>query len=74
MCFSEVGYYELMQFLMLQPLITLEGSISYTFSTEGIHTIIVQVAAANTILQDTKAIVVKGEHLVSMAVMVPFMV
>lgn len=41
---------------------------------EGIHTIIVQVAAANTILQDTKSIVVKGEHLVSMALKVHFMV
>uniref|UniRef100_A0A671UYN3 Sortilin related VPS10 domain containing receptor 3 n=1 Tax=Sparus aurata TaxID=8175 RepID=A0A671UYN3_SPAAU len=42
-----------------EPVITLDGSISYTFPTEGMHTITVQVAAANTILQDTKAIAVK---------------
>lgn len=47
-------------FLWLQPLITLEGIISYTFPNEGIHIITVQVAAANTILQDTKTIAVKG--------------
>lgn len=40
----------------------MEGSISYTFPTEGIHTVIVQVAAANVILQDTRAVVVKGQH------------
>uniref|UniRef100_A0A8C4HCM6 PKD domain-containing protein n=1 Tax=Dicentrarchus labrax TaxID=13489 RepID=A0A8C4HCM6_DICLA len=45
--------------LCLQPVITLDGSISYTFPTEGMHTITVQVAAANTILQDTKTIAVK---------------
>uniref|UniRef100_A0A8C4NQG3 PKD domain-containing protein n=1 Tax=Dicentrarchus labrax TaxID=13489 RepID=A0A8C4NQG3_DICLA len=42
-----------------EPVITLDGSISYTFPTEGMHTITVQVAAANTILQDTKTIAVK---------------
>lgn len=47
----------------LQPVITLDGSISYTFPNEGMHTITVQVAAANTILQDTKTIAVKGQCL-----------
>uniref|UniRef100_A0A3B4Y444 VPS10 domain-containing receptor SorCS3-like n=1 Tax=Seriola lalandi dorsalis TaxID=1841481 RepID=A0A3B4Y444_SERLL len=42
-----------------EPVITLDGSISYTFPSEGMHTITVQVAAANTILQDTKTIAVK---------------
>ncbi|KAM3622591.1 uncharacterized protein V6R79_000720 [Siganus canaliculatus] len=42
-----------------EPVITLDGSISYTFPTEGMHTITVQVAAANIILQDTKTIAVK---------------
>ncbi|XP_055363820.1 VPS10 domain-containing receptor SorCS3 isoform X5 [Betta splendens] len=42
-----------------EPVITLDGSISYTFSSEGMHTLTVQVAAANTILQDTKTIAVK---------------
>uniref|UniRef100_A0A665W0T3 PKD domain-containing protein n=1 Tax=Echeneis naucrates TaxID=173247 RepID=A0A665W0T3_ECHNA len=42
-----------------EPMITLDGSISYTFPSEGMHTITVQVAAANTILQDTKTIAVK---------------
>uniref|UniRef100_A0A8C9NTU4 VPS10 domain-containing receptor SorCS1 n=1 Tax=Serinus canaria TaxID=9135 RepID=A0A8C9NTU4_SERCA len=40
------------------PLITLEGSITFTFSVEGMNTITVQVSAGNTILQDTKTIAV----------------
>lgn len=51
--------------LCLQPLITLDGSISYTFPSEGMHTVAVQVAAGNTILQDTKTIAVKGQYLFS---------
>ncbi|XP_035993509.1 VPS10 domain-containing receptor SorCS3 [Fundulus heteroclitus] len=42
-----------------EPVITLDGSISYTFRSEGMHTITVQVASANTILQDTKTIAVQ---------------
>lgn len=41
---------------------TLDGSISYTFLTEGMHTVTVQVAVANTILQDTKTVAVKGQQ------------
>ncbi|KAJ6669087.1 hypothetical protein lerEdw1_007896 [Lerista edwardsae] len=41
-----------------EPLITLEGSISFTFSAEGMNTITVQVSAGNAILQDTKTIAV----------------
>lgn len=47
--------------MCLQPLITLEGSITFTFSVEGMNTITVQVSAGNTILQDTKTIAVYGE-------------
>ncbi|XP_065699629.1 VPS10 domain-containing receptor SorCS1 isoform X1 [Patagioenas fasciata] len=42
----------------MEPLITLEGSITFTFSVEGMNTITVQVSAGNTILQDTKTIAV----------------
>lgn len=45
-----------------QPLVTLDGSISYTFPTEGMHPVTVQVAVANTILQDTKTVAVKGQQ------------
>uniref|UniRef100_A0A8C4KDF3 Sortilin related VPS10 domain containing receptor 1 n=1 Tax=Dromaius novaehollandiae TaxID=8790 RepID=A0A8C4KDF3_DRONO len=41
-----------------EPLITLDGSITFTFSVEGMNTITVQVSAGNTILQDTKTIAV----------------
>ncbi|XP_077205781.1 VPS10 domain-containing receptor SorCS1-like isoform X3 [Paroedura picta] len=41
-----------------EPLITLEGSITFTFSAEGMNTITVQVSAGNAILQDTKTIAV----------------
>uniref|UniRef100_A0A8C8RJX9 Sortilin related VPS10 domain containing receptor 1 n=1 Tax=Pelusios castaneus TaxID=367368 RepID=A0A8C8RJX9_9SAUR len=41
-----------------EPLVTLEGSITFTFSVEGMNTITVQVSAGSTILQDTKTIAV----------------
>ncbi|XP_035293578.1 VPS10 domain-containing receptor SorCS1 isoform X1 [Cricetulus griseus] len=43
------------------PLITLEGSISFKFTSEGMNTITVQVSAGNAILQDTKTIAVYEE-------------
>lgn len=45
----------------IQPIITLEGSISYTFQKEGKKKVTVQVASGNTVMQDTKVITVKGE-------------
>ncbi|XP_054019358.1 VPS10 domain-containing receptor SorCS1 isoform X3 [Dryobates pubescens] len=48
-----------------EPLITLEGSITFTFSVEGMNTITLQVLAGNTILQDTKTIAVY-EHFQSL--------
>ncbi|XP_026524410.1 VPS10 domain-containing receptor SorCS1 [Notechis scutatus] len=50
-----------------EPLITLEGSITFTFSTEGMNIITVQVSAGNTILQDTKMIAVY-EHFQSLRI------
>ncbi|XP_045147359.1 VPS10 domain-containing receptor SorCS1, partial [Echinops telfairi] len=44
-----------------EPLITLEGSISVKFLSEGMNTITVQVSAGNAILQDTKTIAVYEE-------------
>ncbi|XP_017356291.2 VPS10 domain-containing receptor SorCS1-like, partial [Cebus imitator] len=44
-----------------EPLITLEGSISFRFTSEGMNTITVQVSAGNAILQDTKTIAVYEE-------------
>uniref|UniRef100_A0A8C6TN56 Sortilin related VPS10 domain containing receptor 3 n=1 Tax=Neogobius melanostomus TaxID=47308 RepID=A0A8C6TN56_9GOBI len=42
-----------------EPVISLDGSISHTFSSEGMHSVTVQVAAGNSILQDTRTIAVK---------------
>nr|XP_057913514.1 VPS10 domain-containing receptor SorCS1 isoform X2 [Doryrhamphus excisus] len=39
-----------------EPIITLEGSVTSTFSQEGISTVTVQVSVGNTILQDRKTI------------------
>ncbi|XP_071245297.1 VPS10 domain-containing receptor SorCS1-like [Salvelinus alpinus] len=44
---------------MLLPVISLDGSISYTFTSEGMNTVTVQVSSANAILQDTKTIAVQ---------------
>uniref|UniRef100_A0AAR2KZF5 PKD domain-containing protein n=1 Tax=Pygocentrus nattereri TaxID=42514 RepID=A0AAR2KZF5_PYGNA len=41
-----------------EPVITLEGSVAFTFPREGINIVTVQVAAGNTILQDRKTIAV----------------
>ncbi|KAL8187374.1 UNVERIFIED_CONTAM: hypothetical protein K2H54_047254 [Gekko kuhli] len=40
------------------PFITLDSSISYTFTTEGMNTITVQVSAGSILIQDTKDIAV----------------
>lgn len=45
----------------IQPIITLEGSISHTFQKEGINKVTVQVSSGGTIMQDAKVITVKGE-------------
>lgn len=45
----------------MQPIITLEGSISHTFQKEGKNKVTVQVASGSTVMQDSKAITVKGE-------------
>uniref|UniRef100_A0A3B5AIP4 VPS10 domain-containing receptor SorCS3-like n=1 Tax=Stegastes partitus TaxID=144197 RepID=A0A3B5AIP4_9TELE len=42
-----------------EPIITLEGSISYTFQKEGKNKVTVQVASGSTVLQDSKVITVK---------------
>uniref|UniRef100_A0A667YBF1 Sortilin related VPS10 domain containing receptor 3b n=1 Tax=Myripristis murdjan TaxID=586833 RepID=A0A667YBF1_9TELE len=42
-----------------EPIITLEGSISYTFLREGINKVTVQVASGSTVMQDSKVITVK---------------
>ncbi|XP_078497303.1 VPS10 domain-containing receptor SorCS3-like [Lissotriton helveticus] len=41
-----------------KPLITLESSVSFTFHTEGMHTITVQVSGGNGLIQDTKDIAI----------------
>uniref|UniRef100_A0A7N6AV12 PKD domain-containing protein n=1 Tax=Anabas testudineus TaxID=64144 RepID=A0A7N6AV12_ANATE len=42
-----------------EPIITLEGSISYTFHREGKNKVTVQVASGGTVIQDSKVITVK---------------
>nr|XP_020486526.1 VPS10 domain-containing receptor SorCS3-like [Labrus bergylta] len=42
-----------------EPIITLDGSISYTFQKEGKNKVTVQVASGSTIIQDSKVITVK---------------
>nr|XP_055060541.1 VPS10 domain-containing receptor SorCS1 isoform X1 [Misgurnus anguillicaudatus] len=41
-----------------EPVITLEGSVAFTFSREGINVVTVQVSAGSNILQDRKTIAV----------------
>lgn len=46
----------------IQPIITLEGSISHMFHRDGKNKVTVQVACGSTVLQDSKVITVKGEQ------------
>ncbi|XP_062390087.1 VPS10 domain-containing receptor SorCS1-like [Sardina pilchardus] len=41
-----------------EPVITLDGSVAFTFSREGVNVVTVQVSAGNVILQDRKTIAV----------------
>ncbi|XP_048104276.1 LOW QUALITY PROTEIN: VPS10 domain-containing receptor SorCS1 [Alosa alosa] len=41
-----------------EPVITLDGSVAFTFSREGVNVVTVQVSAGNVILQDKKTIAV----------------
>ncbi|XP_064171151.1 VPS10 domain-containing receptor SorCS1 isoform X1 [Anguilla rostrata] len=41
-----------------EPVITLEGSVAFTFSREGVSTVTVQVSAGSAILQDRKTVAV----------------
>ncbi|KTG32850.1 hypothetical protein cypCar_00037834, partial [Cyprinus carpio] len=43
---------------IIKPVITLEGSVAFTFSREGISVVTVQVSGGNTILQDRKTVAV----------------
>uniref|UniRef100_A0A8C3AQQ8 Sortilin related VPS10 domain containing receptor 3b n=1 Tax=Cyclopterus lumpus TaxID=8103 RepID=A0A8C3AQQ8_CYCLU len=45
-----------------EPIITLEGSISYTLQGEGKNKVTVQVASGSSVMQDSKVITVKGEY------------
>ncbi|XP_038677600.1 VPS10 domain-containing receptor SorCS1-like isoform X3 [Scyliorhinus canicula] len=45
-----------------EPIITLEENVSFTFVTEGINSVTVQVSAGNSILQDVKSIAVFDSH------------
>nr|XP_057942775.1 VPS10 domain-containing receptor SorCS3-like [Doryrhamphus excisus] len=42
-----------------EPVVTLDGSVAYTFPNEGMYPVTIQVAAANVIFQDTKTIAVR---------------
>ncbi|KAL4625023.1 VPS10 domain-containing receptor SorCS3-like [Arapaima gigas] len=49
-----------------EPIITLEGSLSHRFPSEGVTTVTVQVSSGNTILQDTRTIAVQAEFFKSL--------
>uniref|UniRef100_A0A8C1UF46 PKD domain-containing protein n=1 Tax=Cyprinus carpio TaxID=7962 RepID=A0A8C1UF46_CYPCA len=42
-----------------EPIITLDSSVSHTFSTEGMITVTVQVSSGDSILQDTRSIAIQ---------------
>uniref|UniRef100_A0A672L3G4 VPS10 domain-containing receptor SorCS3-like n=1 Tax=Sinocyclocheilus grahami TaxID=75366 RepID=A0A672L3G4_SINGR len=46
-----------------EPIITLDSSVSHTFSTEGMVTVTVQVSSGDFILQDTRSIAIQGVSL-----------
>lgn len=44
-----------------QPVVTLDGAISFTFSKEGRHTVTVQASVGNTVHQDQMTVAVYGK-------------
>lgn len=48
-------------FVKIQPIITLEGSVSHTFQRGGKNKVTVQVASGSAIVQDSRDVTVKGE-------------
>lgn len=48
-------------FFEIQPIITLEGSVSHTFQRAGNNKVTLQVASGGAIVQDSRDITVKGE-------------
>ncbi|XP_019715789.1 VPS10 domain-containing receptor SorCS3-like [Hippocampus comes] len=51
-------YLSVLSFLT-QPIVTLDGSISYTFQKEGTNKVTVQVASGSAVMQDSRDITVK---------------
>lgn len=44
-----------------QPVVTLDGTLSFTFPKEGRHAVTLQASVGNTVLQDQMAVAVYGE-------------
>lgn len=47
--------------VVFQPVVTLDGATSFTFSKEGSHTVSVQASVGNTVLQDQMNVAVYGK-------------
>lgn len=47
--------------VVFQPVVTLDGATSFTFSKEGSHTVSVQASVGNTVLQDQMTVAVYGK-------------
>lgn len=50
---------------------TLDGTMSFTFSKEGSHTVTVQASLGNTVLQDQMTVAVYGASSISQCLSVP---
>lgn len=47
--------------LVFKPVVTLDGTMSFSLSKEGSHTVTVQASVGNTVLQDQMTVAVYGE-------------
>lgn len=56
---------------VFKPVVTLDGTMSFTFSKEGSHTVTVQASVGNTVLQDQMTVAVYGASSISQCLSVP---
>ena len=61
-CVVSLFFLLLFLYLSCQPVVSLEGGVSFTFLTEGVHTVTVQASLGSTVLQDKGTVIVYGAY------------
>lgn len=60
-----------LRLFVFKPVVTLDGTMTFTFSKEGRHTVTVQASVGKTVLQDQMTVAVYGASSISQRLSVP---